>query len=162
MNKQEIMELLNIGENREVEFKESYKKLPKSLWETYSSFANTRGGIIILGIKENKETKMCTIEGVEEANNILKDFWNTINNSEKVSCNILNDDCVEIMKVENRMLLIVNVPNANRKDKPIYINNNPITGTYKRYHDGETIDVIKRRYKFCLVKALKNQKTRLY
>lgn len=25
MNKQEIMELLNIGENREVEFKESYK-----------------------------------------------------------------------------------------------------------------------------------------
>ena len=94
MNKQEIMELLNIGENREVEFKESYKKLPKSLWETYSSFANTRGGIIILGIKENKETKMCTIEGVEEVNNILKDFWNTINNSEKVSCNILNDDCV--------------------------------------------------------------------
>ena len=137
MNKQEIMELLNIGENREVEFKESYKKLPKSLWETYSSFANTRGGIIILGIKENKETKMCTIEGVEEVNNILKDFWNTINNSEKVSCNILNDDCVEIMKVENRMLLIVNVPNANRKDKPIYINNNPITGTYKRYHDGD-------------------------
>ena len=80
---------------------------------------------------------MCTIEGVEEVNNILKDFWNTINNSEKVSCNILNDDCVEIMKVENRMLLIVNVPNANRKDKPIYINNNPITGTYKRYHDGD-------------------------
>ena len=31
MNKQEIMELLNIGENREVEFKESYKKLSKSL-----------------------------------------------------------------------------------------------------------------------------------
>lgn len=26
---------------------------------------------------------MCTIEGVEEVNNILKDFWNTINNSEK-------------------------------------------------------------------------------
>ena len=137
MNKQEIMELLNIGENREVEFKESYKKLPKSLWETYSSFANTRGGIIVLGIKENKETKMCTIEGVEEVNNILKDFWNTINNSEKVSCNILNDDCLEIMKAENRMLIIVNVPNANRKDKPIYINNNPITGTYKRYHDGD-------------------------
>ena len=41
------------------------------------------------------------------------------------------------MKAENRMLIIVNVPNANRKDKPIYINNNPITGTYKRYHDGD-------------------------
>lgn len=43
MNKQQIIDLLNIGEHREVEFKQSYKKLPKSLWETYSSFANTRG-----------------------------------------------------------------------------------------------------------------------
>lgn len=43
MNKQQIMNLLKIGEYREVEFKESKKKLPKSLWETYSSFANTRG-----------------------------------------------------------------------------------------------------------------------
>lgn len=31
MNKQQIIELLNIGEYREVEFKESKKKLPKSL-----------------------------------------------------------------------------------------------------------------------------------
>lgn len=43
MNKQQIIKLLNIGEHREVEFKESYKKLPKSLWETYSSFSNTSG-----------------------------------------------------------------------------------------------------------------------
>lgn len=31
MQKQEIMELLNIGEHREVEFKEAKRKLPKSL-----------------------------------------------------------------------------------------------------------------------------------
>ena len=31
MTKQQIIHLLNIGENREIEFKESKKQLPKSL-----------------------------------------------------------------------------------------------------------------------------------
>ena len=29
------------------------------------------------------------------------------------------------------------VPSANRRDKPIYINSNPIKGTYKRFHEGD-------------------------
>ena len=43
MTKQQIINLLNIGENREIEFKESKKQLPKSLWSTYSAFANSKG-----------------------------------------------------------------------------------------------------------------------
>lgn len=94
-------------------------------------------GVIILGIKEDKETKICSLEGVENANNILKDFWNTINNNEKVSCNILNDDYIEVTKIEDKTIVVINIPSANRQNKPVYINNNPITGTYKRYHDGD-------------------------
>lgn len=94
-------------------------------------------GVIILGIKEDKENKICSLEGVENANNILKDFWNTINNNEKVSCNILNDDYIEVKKIEDKTIVIINIPSANRQNKPVYINNNPITGTYKRYHDGD-------------------------
>ena len=137
MNKKEIMEMLSVGENKEVEFKESKNKLPKSIWETYSAFCNSRGGIIVLGIKENKENNVCTIEGVDNYNNILKDFWNTINNKEKISFNNLNDDNIEISKIDNKTIIIINVPIANRRNKPIYINNNPITGTYKRYHEGD-------------------------
>lgn len=137
MTKKEIIDLLNIGENREIEFKEATKKLPKSLWDTYSSFANTRGGIIVLGIKEDKENKNCIIDGVENVNNILKDFWNNINNKEKVSCNIINDDYVEKTQIDGKSIIIIKVPTANRRNKPIYINNNPITGTYKRYHEGD-------------------------
>ena len=93
--------------------------------------------MIILGIKEDKKTKICDLEGIENVNDILKDFWNTINNKEKISCNILNDDYIETKKIEGKMIIIINIPNANRQDKPVYINNNPITGTFKRYHDGD-------------------------
>lgn len=105
MNKQQIVELLNIGENCEIEFKESKKKLPKSLWSTYSAFANSKGGLIVLGIIENRDTGVCTLEGVENTSNILKDFWNTINNKEKINVNILNDDDIDIVKLEDMILI---------------------------------------------------------
>lgn len=137
MNKNSIMEILSIGENKEIEFKESKNKLPKFIWETYSAFSNSRGGIIVLGIKEERGNNVCSIEGIENVNNILKDFWNTINNKEKISFNNLNDNNIKINKIENKTIIIINVPVANRRNKPIYINNNPITGTYKRYHEGD-------------------------
>ena len=94
-------------------------------------------GVIVLGVKENKENDICTIEGVENLNNILKDFWNIINNKEKVSCNILNDDNIDILEIQNKKVMIINIPKSNRRNKPIYINNNPIVGTYKRFHEGD-------------------------
>lgn len=94
-------------------------------------------GVIVLGVKEDKENKKYFVEGVENYNNILKDFWNTINNIEKISCNTLTDDYIKVTKIDNKIIIVITVPSANRKDKPVYINNNPITGTYKRYHDGD-------------------------
>lgn len=137
MDKQQIIELLNVGENCEIEFKEAKKKLPKSLWSTYSAFTNSKGGIIVLGIIENKNTGECTLEGLENTSDILKDFWNTINNKEKISVNILDDEHIETTIVEEKTIIIINIPKANRQNKPVYINNNPITGTFKRYHDGD-------------------------
>ena len=137
MEKEQIKILLNIGENKEIEFKEAKRKLPKSLWETYSSFSNSWGGIIVLGIKENKEDKIYNVEGIDNVNSIFQNFWNTINNKDKVSSNILNDNNIKLVKLRNKNIIVINIPSANRKQKPVYINGNPLKGTYKRLYDGD-------------------------
>lgn len=50
MNSAEILELLKYGEHINLECKKAESNLPKSIWETYSSFANTDGGVILFGV----------------------------------------------------------------------------------------------------------------
>lgn len=54
----DITDLLKFGEHitlecKKAEGRDGRGELPKSVWETYSSFANTRGGIIVLGVEED-------------------------------------------------------------------------------------------------------------
>lgn len=54
MNMQELKELIYQGEKVDIECKKAEKNVPKSAYESYSAFANTKGGYIILGVREDK------------------------------------------------------------------------------------------------------------
>ena len=141
MNKTTIIESLLKGEHITLEVKRAEKDLPRSVWETYSAFANTYGGLIFLGVVENlkeKDTnKRFAITGVGDAEKIRKDIWNIVNNSEKVSVNLLKDEDVETIDMDGKTVMAINVPRADYTVRPVYINNNPIRGTFKRNHEGD-------------------------
>lgn len=121
----DVKELLNKGEKVDIECKESDSKLSKSLWETYSSFANTNGGYIFLGIKENKKKKLpeeqFEIQGIKNPEVQVKNFWDIINGN-KVNKNILKDDDVQVVKIPSSELSIVSihVPRADYNNRPIF------------------------------------------
>lgn len=116
MNEKGIKELLQNGECVTLECKRATSEVPKSVWETYSAFANTIGGVILLGIKENRKEpdikKRFQIIGVDDAQKIVNDFWNTIN-SDKVNENILNSKDVDIVEIDNVQIVCIHVQQAD-------------------------------------------------
>ena len=54
MDMQELKSLIYQGEKVDIECKKAESKVPASVYESYSAFANTKGGYIILGVKEDK------------------------------------------------------------------------------------------------------------
>lgn len=140
MNMQELKSLIYQGEKVDVECKKAQNKVPDSVYETYSSFANTKGGTIVLGVLEDK-TKIIPeerfiIQGVDDYEKLREDFWSTIN-SQKVSANILVDDNVYVVEEGNIALLVIEVPRADFTIRPVYKGENPFKGTYKRNHEGD-------------------------
>ena len=140
MTDSEILELLEFGEHINLECKKAESKIPNSVWETYSSFANTDGGVILFGVEENvRETDFSrhfSFVSIVNPEQRLKDFWNTVN-SDKVSSNILVDSNVGICDVNGATILWIQIPQADYRSKPVFINGNPIKGTFKRNHEGD-------------------------
>ena len=140
MTADEILEQLKYGEHIHLECKKAESTLPNSVWETYSSFANTDGGLILFGIEEHlKEVdfdRRFTFVSIKNPDQRIKDFWNTIN-SNKVSSNILVDSDVGSCVVNGATVIWIKVPQANYKQRPVYINDNPMKGSFKRNYEGD-------------------------
>lgn len=123
-------------ENNRIEAKKALGGLPESIWETYSAFANTMGGIILLGVEEKRDGSFHPID-LPSPEWLIADFWDIVNDKRRVSANILNKEYVTIEEIEGKHIIAIRVPQALPSERPIYIDGNPFCGTYVRSGEGD-------------------------
>jgi predicted HTH transcriptional regulator len=117
------------------ESKKCSDKLPKSFWETYSSFANTLGGTIVLRFAEEEDR--LKLVGIQNPDKIIKELWDLLHDHNKVSANILTEDDVLIEDHQGLKYIVVKIPRADRHQRPIYVNGDLDNGTYRRNNEGD-------------------------
>lgn len=131
-----LLDRLQNQEDLEIEVKRARGGLPGDLWPTISAFANTQGGWIILGVAE--QNGGFSVEGVANPPGLLQTLHSLLRNPQKVSFPVCgaNDATIETAD-EGRQVIVLRVPAAPRKLRPVYVNGNPYAGTYVRRHAGD-------------------------
>ena len=123
-------------EDNRLEAKAANGGLPGTLWDTYSSFANSYGGCIICGAVERKDGSWKTT-GLKDLPKLKKNFWDTIHNKTKVSRCLLSEADVDEYEISGDVVVVIRVPRATRLQKPIYLNNDVFGQTFRRDHEGD-------------------------
>lgn len=110
--------------------------VPEDFWPTYCAFANTAGGVIVLGLRERKG--VFEVVGIQDVAKVRRELFDGLNNPQKVSVNLLTDASVQEVVLDGRTILVVDVPRATRKQRPVHRTPNPFLGhSYRRLNDGD-------------------------
>lgn len=110
--------------------------LPKDFWPSYSAFANTEGGTVILGVKQNGPD--FSLEGISDPQKVKSELFSLANNPDKVNVNLLTNDSVLEHRIEGKVILSVGVPRAPRRKRPVHLTKNPFDGnSYKRLNESD-------------------------
>ncbi len=120
-------------EGSQLEFKEGTKSFPKDAWTTCSAFANSEGGLLIIGVKDNGD-----LSGLIEPLKIKKEFIDTINNKEKISPVQIREEDVLIKDIDGTVILAIRIVKAANEFKPVYLNNNE-SKCYKRLDSADQL-----------------------
>ena len=127
----DLENIYNLIKNNQLEVKKADNGIPESIFRTYSAFANTNGGVILLGVEEKKD-KSLNIIGILHPEKLIKEFWTKINDTKKISFNTLFDKHVYIAEIDNKQIIVIEIPRADRTVKPIFLNEKPFAESYRR------------------------------
>ena len=131
----DFLHLARYRENHRIEAKKAQGGLPRSVWETYSAFANTLGGVILLGVTEGADHRLYSVP--VDADQLKREWLRFLNDGRTVSVNLLKDEDLRIVSVDGNEILAIFVPRADRRQKPVYLGEDPMTGTYRRDGEGD-------------------------
>lgn len=123
-------------EDNRIEAKQAQGGLPHSLWETYSAFANTLGGVILLGVVEAQDKSLRSVP-LFDPQELVDEFWDIVNDPNIVSANILSPEDVQICRSGRNHIVVIFVPRADFRSRPIYIGGDPYRGSYYRCGEGD-------------------------
>ena len=134
-----LQDIEALQESAEVECKlaqgrDKKGKLPKDIWESYSAFANTQGGHILLGIRELDDGNF-ELAGIAEPQKVIDELWTSLRNPQVINVDILNERSVEVVTLNGLNFIHITVPRATRQQRPVYRTGNPLTGSYKRFYN---------------------------
>ena len=102
-------------ENRQLEFKKAKGGLPNSFFETYSSFCNTKGGTIYLGLEELKgQTIISAMLSDDDVAKLKTDLFSLMNDPKKESVNLIAEEDVQELEYEGYPVLAIKLHPAPR------------------------------------------------
>ncbi|HIY21568.1 MAG TPA: ATP-binding protein [Candidatus Flavonifractor merdigallinarum] len=118
-------------ENGHLEAKLATGGLPRSIWETYSAFANTSGGLILLGVEEREDHSL-RIQGLLNAQEMLEEFLTLVQDPKVASADLVGPDGGQVVDTGLGEILVLRIPPAPLELRPVYVGGDPYRGSYWR------------------------------